>query len=140
MVDLCREEISVILGDKGYSAKAEELIIGEIVALTKDVSKVKHDKVNYEVTRISTEHPSAMHKNWVSVVVEGKHAKNVLSFLSSAPETKGVREAIKTAHQLGEIRPVVAGYPIFVRQVASQTTDSDHAELDVRWQQLLYYV
>lgn len=139
-VDLCREEICSILREKGYAATPTSLVIGEIVPITKDVGKAKFDKVNFEITHVKTQHMRAVHKDWVSVVVEGKKAKNVITFISSAPQAEHVRAAVRIADEIGEIRPIVAGYPLFVRHLACSTNEHDLDEMEQRWQQLMSFM
>lgn len=136
-VSACAEEIVSLLAQKGYEAAADELAIGETVTLAKTVSKIELDKVNYEVTCICVEHGDAVHKDWVSVVIEGKKAKNVLKFLSTAKEAEDFRRVIRVVEELSGVVPLVAGYPMFVRHAVGKALPEDHEEVKGAWNRLV---
>jgi hypothetical protein len=131
----CKEELASILSASGYPTVAENLNITDSVPLTKAVCKMEFEKVKYEVTRISVEDIDAVvqHKKWVSMVIEGKKSKHVTKFLTSEPAAENLRHAIRVTDEVGEVLPIVSGYPMFVRHLAGKVTADEATELQSTW-------
>lgn len=136
-VSVCGEEIAELLSAAGHPTSANDLNIGETVTLAKSVSKRKIDKVNFEITTICVQHPGAVHRDWISVVVEGKKAENVQNFLATAVEADGVRAALRIIQEVVGVKPLVGGYPAFIRHVVGKATEEDAHEYSAAWGRLL---